>query len=120
MAEKILYVQTSGVEAPERLYAPFVLGMAAVSMGIEATIYFLIRGVTVVKKGEAEKIQLGTFPPLKEIMDQAVSAGVRLLVCEQSCQLLGIERGGFAEGAQIVGAATLNDLLLESDAVITF
>jgi predicted peroxiredoxin len=120
MTEKILYVQTSGVEAPERLYAPFVLGMTAVSMGIEATIYFLIRGVTVVKKGEAEKIQLGTFPTLKEIMDQAVSTGVRLLVCEQSCQLLGIERGSFAEGARIVGAATLNDLLLESDAVITF
>jgi predicted peroxiredoxin len=120
MTEKILYVQTSGVEAPERLYAPFILGMTAVSMGVDATIYFLIRGVTVVRKGEAEKIQLGAFPTLKEVMDQAVSAGVRLLVCEQSCQLLGIDRGGFTEGARIVGAATLNDLLLESDAVITF
>lgn len=117
--EQILYVQTSGVDTPERLYAPFILGMTAVSMGLDATIYFLIKGITVVKKGEAEKIKIGSFPSLKEIMDQAVKAGVKLLVCEQSCQLLGLERGDFTEDAVIVGAATLNDLLLEADAVMT-
>lgn len=117
--EKILYVQTSGTDTPERLYAPFILATTAVAMGIEATIYFVIKGVTVVKEGEAEKIQIGSFPSLKEVMDQAVNAGVELQVCEQSCQLLGIERGAFVEGAKIVGAATLNDLLLEADAVLT-
>jgi len=53
-------------------------------------------------------------------MDQAVEAGVRLLVCEQRCQLLGLDRRDFTEAASVVGAATLNDLLLESDAVMTF
>jgi predicted peroxiredoxin len=118
--KRILYVQTSGVDTPERLYAPFILGATAAAMDIEATVYFLIRGITVVKRGEAEKIRLGGFPTLREVMDQAVEAGVRLLVCEQSCQLLGLDRGDFTEVASVVGAATLNDLLLESDAVITF
>jgi len=117
--EKILYVQTSGTDTPERLYAPFILATTAVAMGIDATIYFVIKGVTAVKEGEAEKIQIGSFPSLKEVMDQAVKAGVKLQVCEQSCQLLGIERGAFVESARIVGAATLNDLLLEADAVLT-
>ena len=117
--EKILYVQTSGTGTPERLYAPFILATTAVAMGIDATIYFVIKGVTVVKAGEAEKIKIGDFPSLKEVMDQAVKAGVRLQVCEQSCQLLGIGRGDFVESAKIVGAATLNDLLLEADAVLT-
>ena len=117
--EKILYVQTSGTDTPERLYAPFILATTAVAMGIDATIYFVIKGVTVVKEGEAEKIQIGSFPSLKEVMDQAVKAGVKLQVCEQSCQLLGIERGDFMESAKIVGAATLNDLLLEADAVLS-
>lgn len=118
--KRILYVQTSGVDTPERLYAPFILGSTAAAMDIEATVYFLIKGITVVKRGEAEKIKLGSFPTLREVMDQAVRAGVRLLVCEQSCQLLGLDRGDFAEAASVVGAATLNDLLLESDAVLTF
>lgn len=118
--KKILYVQTSGVDTPERTYAPFILASTAVAMGMDATIYFLIKGVTVVKQGEAEKIKLGSFPTLKEVMDQAVKAGVKLEVCEQSCTLLGSERGAFEDAAQIVGAATLNDRLLDADTVLSF
>jgi hypothetical protein len=118
--KKILYVQTSGVDNPERAYAPFILATTAVMMNVEATVYFLIKGVTLVKKGEAEKIKLGSFPTLKEIMNQAVKAGVKLLVCEQSCQLLAIPRGDFTPEATVVGAATLNDLALDADAVLCF
>jgi len=118
--KRILYVQTSGTDTPERLYAPFILGATAAAMGIDASVYFLIKGITVVRKGEAEKVKLGSFPSLKEVMDQAAKAGVKLLVCEQSCQLLGLKLGDFIEEAKIVGAATLNDLLLEADAVLSF
>jgi predicted peroxiredoxin len=118
--KKILYVQTSGVDNPERAYAPFILASTAAAMNIEATVYFVIKGVTLVKKGEAEKIKLGTFPSLREVMDQAIKAGVRLAVCEQSCGLLGIPRGAFVKDANVVGAATLNDLALEADAVLCF
>jgi len=118
--KRILYVQSSGVDTPERTYAPFVLGTTAAMMDIDATIYFLLKGVTVVKKGEAEKIKLGSFPSLKEVMDQATKAGVKLLVCEQSTQLLGLSRGDFIPEAKVVGAATLNDLALDADAILCF
>ena len=122
MADKkhILYVQTSGVDTPKRLYSPFVLGMTARAMDIDDTIYFLGLGVTVVKKGEAEKIKEGSFPTVKEVMDQAAAAGVQFLVCEQSTQLLNLDRGDFVEEAKIVGAATLNDLVLDADATMWF
>lgn len=118
--KRIVYVQTSGVDTPERTYAPFILATTAVMMNMEAFIYFLIKGVTVVKKGEAEKIKIGGFPSLKEVMNQAVKAGVKLMVCEQSCSLLGIPRGELASEAKIVGAATLNDLVANADAVLCF
>ena len=118
--KKILYVQTSGVDTPKRLYSPFVLGMTAEAMDIDATIYFLGSGVTVIKKGEAEKVKEGNFPTLKEIMDQAAAAGVKFLVCEQSTQLLNLDRGDFIEEAKVVGAATLNDLVLDADATMWF
>jgi len=116
----ILYVQTSGVDTPERLYSPLVLAQTAKAMGIDAKIYFLGMGITVVKRGEAEKIKMGVFPTLKEVMDQTVKAGVQLLVCEQSTQLLGMKRGDFIPEAKIVGAATLNGLVLEADGVMWF
>jgi uncharacterized protein len=118
--KKILYVQTSGTDTPERLYAPFILGSTAAAMGVEATIYFMIKGITVVKSGEAEKIKIGEFPSLKEVMDQAIQSGVKMMVCEQSCMLFNLPRGSFVSNAGVVGAATLNDLLLESDAVLSF
>jgi predicted peroxiredoxin len=118
--KKILYVQTSGTDQPERSYAPFILATTAAMMNIEATVYFVIKGITLVKKGEAERIKLGSFPSLRDVMNQAIKAGVKLVVCEQSCNLLGIPRGDFVSEASIVGAATLNDLALNADAVLCF
>jgi predicted peroxiredoxin len=117
---KFLYVQTSGVDSPERAYAPFILATTAAMMNVDATIYFVIKGITLVKKGEAEKIKMGSFPTLREVMDQALKAGVKLMACEQSCQLMGIPRGDFTSEAKVVGAATLNDLALNADAVLCF
>jgi hypothetical protein len=122
MAKKILYVQTSGTDAPDRLYAPFILATTARAMGIDATVYFLGKGVTVVMKGNAEKIKLGSFPTVKQVMDQAAKEGVRMLICGQSCQMLGLNGAPeeFEDPAKVVGAATLNDLLLDADAVLSF
>ncbi len=116
----ILYVQTSGLDTPERLYAPFVLAATARAMDTEASIFFIIKGITALRKGEAEKIKVGNFPTLKEAMDQAIKVGVNLYVCEQSTQLLGMSRGDFIPEAKIAGAGTLNDLALDADAVMTF
>ncbi len=116
----ILYVQTSGIDTPERLYSPFILAQTARAMGIDAIIYFLGMGITVVKKGNAEKIKIGMFPSLKEVMDQTVKAGVNLYVCEQSCQLINLAKADFISAAEIVGAATLNDLVLEANGTMWF
>jgi hypothetical protein len=113
--KKIVYVVTSGVDTPERLYAPFILATTARAMDLDAVIYFVIKGVTVVKKGEAEKIKIGEFPTLKEVMEQAMQSGVEMMVCDRSADLLGIDKGDIVEGVKVVGAATLNDLLLDAD-----
>jgi len=118
--KKILYVQTSGVDTPERLYAPFILATTAKAMDLDASIYFLIKGVTVVKRGAAEKIKLGNFPTVKEVMDQAIKAGVKLYACTQSCDLIGMAKGDLVEGVKVAGAATVNDLVLEADGVLYF
>lgn len=118
--KRILYIQTSGLDRPERTYAPFILATTAAAMGLDATIYFVIKGITLIKKGEAEKVKLGQFPTLRQAMDQAIKAGVKFVVCEQSCMLLDIPRGDFIPEAKIVGAATLNDMALDADAVLCF
>ena len=42
-----------------------------------------------------------------------------MYICEQSTQLLGLDRSDFIPQAKIAGAATLNDLALDADSVIS-
>jgi hypothetical protein len=53
-------------------------------------------------------------------MKRAVDAGVKFLVCDQSTQLLGLSRGDYIPSCDVVGAATLNDLVLDADGVLCF
>jgi len=120
--KKILYVQTSGTNTPQRLYSPFILAQTAVAMDIEPILYFLGEGITVVVKGNAEKIKMGTFPSLKEVMDKTAEMGVKMMICQQSMQVFGqnLKSGDFVDYAKIVGAATLNDLVLDADGTMWF
>ena len=89
-------------------------------MDIKATVYYLGTGLKILKPGEAEKIKLGSFPSVKEMIDKAMEMGVEFLVCEASKRMLGWEEVELIPGVKIVGAATLNDLVLEADATQWF
>ena len=55
---KILYVQTSGVEASERSATVFFLSTAAASMDLQVGIYFTQFGPSLLKKGVAEQLRI--------------------------------------------------------------
>ena len=114
----ILYVQTS--DAPERQYSPLVLAQTAKAMDLEAKVYYLGMGLKILKHGEADKIKLGNFPSVKEMLDKTKEMGIEILVCEASKRMLGWEKVDLIPGVKIVGAATLNDLVLEADATQWF
>jgi predicted peroxiredoxin len=114
----ILYVQTS--DDPERQYSPLVLAQTAKAMDIEAQVYFLGQGLRVLQPGAAEKIKLGNFPSLAEMIQQTLDMGIEIYVCEASKQLLGWGKVDLPPGLKIVGAGTLNDLALEAGATMWF
>lgn len=121
-AKKILYVQTSGTNTPERLYSPLILAQTARAMGLEPTVYFLGLGLKNLVREEAEKVKVGEFPTLLEVLQQTAAQGVKIMACQQSMQLFGgaIKKEDLLEEAVVAGAATLNDLALDADAVLTF
>ena len=116
--KSILYVQTSDV--PERQYSPLVLAQTAKSMDVEANIYYLGQALRVLLPGNAENIKLGSFPSVKEMIDKTLAMGITIYVCEASKQMFGWEKVDLIPGVKIVGAATLNDLVLESDKAMWF
>jgi predicted peroxiredoxin len=120
MANKksILYVQTS--DAPERQYSPLVLAQTARAMDIDAKLYYLGMGLKILKPGEAEKIKLGSFPSVAEMLKKTLDMGIEIYVCEASKRMLGWDKVDLIPGVKIVGAATLNDLVLDADAAMWF
>ena len=114
----ILYVQTS--HDPERQYSPLVLAQSAIAMDIKAIVYYLGTSLKVLKPGEAEKIKLGNFPSVREMIDKALEMGVEFYVCEASKRMLGWDKAELIPNLKIVGAATLNDLALEADTTMWF
>jgi hypothetical protein len=114
----VLYVQTS--DNPERQYSPLVLAQTAKAMGLKPKLYYLGQGLRILLPGAAEKIKLGTFPSVAEMLQKTMQAGIEIDVCEASKQMLGWEKVNLIKGVKIVGAATLNDLALEAVATMWF
>ena len=114
----ILYVQTS--DDPERQYSPLVLAQTAKAMDLEPIIYYVGQGLRILLPGGAENIQLGSFPSVLEMINKTLEMGVMIYACEASKQLLDIETVELLPGIKIVGASTLNDLVLDAGATMWF
>ncbi len=89
-------------------------------MGLEAAVYYLGMGLTVLRPGEAEKMQLGSFPSVAEMLRKTMDMGITVYVCEASKQMLGWDTVELIDGVKIVGAATLNDLALDAGSTMWF
>ena len=116
--KSILYVQTS--DTPERQYSPLVMAQTAKAMDIKPQVYYLGQGLRILIPGEAEKIRLGDFPTVLEMIRKTLDMKIEIFVCEASKRMLGWEQVEFIDGVKIVGAGTLNDLALEADATMWF
>ena len=114
----ILYVQTS--DNPERQYSPLVLAQTAKAMGLNPKVYFLGQGLSILLPGAAEKIKLGSFPSVLEMIQKTQAMDIEIDVCEASKRMYGWEKVELIPGVKIVGAATLNDLALSANATMWF
>jgi predicted peroxiredoxin len=121
--KRYLYIQTTGVEAPERSASPFFLATSAALMEHEATMVFTVTATSLLRRGVAETLHVkpdGEGAPLKFFIDQAREAGVKFYVCAPSLDLNGCTLADLIEVDGVVGGTALNEMAAEADVVITF
>jgi uncharacterized protein len=114
----ILYVQTT--DQPEKQYSPLVLAQTAKMMNLTPRVYYLGTGLRILMPGVAEKIKMGAFPTVAEMIKKTMEMGIEIYVCEASKQMLELEKIELIPGPKIVGAGTLNDLALDAGATMWF
>jgi len=118
--EKVLYIATHAGEDPERASLPFVLGVAALAMDLEAIVALQGTGVFLAKKGVMENIFAAGLPPLKELVDNFRELGGKLWVCTPCIKERKILESDLIEGAEVMAAAKLTEALLESSASLVY
>jgi uncharacterized protein len=117
----VLVVQSNGIGNAERAYATFIFSRAALSMGKKVTIFMLMDGVSIARKGNAAGVKHPDFDRLDRLMGDVIKAGARLYVCELSAKFRGIKNTDLVEGAKLAGAATYIELLSDpSFAIVNF
>jgi predicted peroxiredoxin/TusA-related sulfurtransferase len=119
--DKVLVVQSNGIGNAERAYATFIFSKAAMSMGKEVTIFLLMDGASIGRKGNAATVKHPAFDRLDKLMEEVIDKGVTVYVCELSAEFRGIKSEDLVEGAKIAGAATYITLLSDPTyAVVNF
>jgi predicted peroxiredoxin len=118
--EKMVYIATHAGEDPERASLPFVLGVAALAMDVEAIVALQGTGVYLAKKGIMENVFAAGLPPLKELVDNFRELGGKLWVCTPCMKAREIQEFNLIEGAEPMAAAKLTQALLESTASLVY
>ena len=120
-AKRVLIFLTKGLESPIVARSALLHATASASMGIDTTLYLAANGTDIAHRDAWQKEQVAPGKPtLKQRLDEASQASVKFMVCSQSMAVKGIAPTDLIEGAKVSGAATLVELALEYDTVISF
>ncbi|HMD90025.1 MAG TPA: DsrE family protein [Anaerolineaceae bacterium] len=117
---KVMINNTCGKEAVERASLAFVVGRTALNSGQEATILLTIEGVHVATKGYTEGLQAHGFEPLSRLVNDFMAAGGRVWACGACAKPRGITEADLVPGAQIVGAASAVELMVNGAQTLSF
>ncbi|MDD4254424.1 MAG: DsrE family protein [Methanofollis sp.] len=119
--DSVLVAQSNGIGNAERAYATFIFSKVAASMGKKVTIFLLMDGVSMAKKGNAAGVRHPDFAPLDQVMAEVMHAGVTVYACELSAKFRGITEADLVPGVKLAGAATYINLLSDPRyAVVNF
>lgn len=116
----IMIHNTNGNEDVERASLAFILGNTALSSGQDTSVLLSINGVFVATDGYADDLQADGFPPLKELVNNFVGNGGKVLVCGACAKPRNIQPDNLIGGAEMVGAATAIANMVGGAQVISF
>jgi predicted peroxiredoxin len=119
MAQVMIH-NTHGKDDVERASLAFVVGNTALSSAQEATLLLTIEGVWIATPGYSDGLQANGFLPLGELVEKFVQNGGRIWVCGACAKPRNITEESLISGAQIVGAATAVEAMVNGARTISF
>ena len=109
---KVLIHNTHGKDDVERATLAFVVANAGLTSAQDVTVMLTIEGVWCATTGYADGLQANGFAPLADLVAKFVDAGGHLWVCGACAKPRSITVDQLVPGAQLVGAASAIEALV--------
>jgi uncharacterized protein len=116
----ILIQGTHGVEDAEKASLPFIVGNVAATAEQNTVVFLTSEAVRLATHGYADDIQHAENPPTSKILADFVANGGRIWACGACTAPRGITIDDLVEGASIVTAANLVEVLASGASTVSF
>jgi predicted peroxiredoxin len=116
----IMVHNTHGKDDIERASLTFVVANTALNSNQQATVLLTIEGVWVATQGYTEGLLANGFAPLSDLIAQFVNNGGKVWVCGACAKPRNITQEQLIDGAQIIGAATAVEAMVNGAQSLSF
>lgn len=123
--KKMAIVAASG--SLDKAYAALVIASTAATLDADVRIFFAFGGMNIIHKEMSKKITPPPgmeilpeliknikWPSLPEMLQMAKDAGVKLIACSATMQMLGYKKEDFVDGVEIADADRFVEFALEA------
>src|SRR5690554_5898279 len=114
-------------------YKVFNIATAAAASDKEVGIFFTFEGLNLIHK-EAHKqlpipegkehfkegFEKENVPPIPEMLEIAKDLGVKIIACQMTMDVMGLDKDAFVDGIEVAGAATFVEYASDATMTLTF
>jgi len=118
--EKVVIVVSRGLD-DERASVAWSVTNGAIAVGLEVTVFLVSAGVDWVRKGAADSARLNPLdPPMKEMIDNLMSSGGRVLACPPCAKVRGYTQDDLLDGVTLAGSTSFLEVVKDGAAALSF
>ncbi|MEJ2312860.1 MAG: DsrE family protein [Gemmatimonadales bacterium] len=118
--KKLVIVLTRGLD-DERSSVAWSIANAGVASDMEITMFLAASGVDWVRRGAADVPHLNPLdPPLRELIENVISNGGRVLVCPPCAKVRGYSEDDLIPGATLAGAPAMLEVVMQGASTLSF
>ena len=118
--QKIVIVISRGLD-DERSSVAWSIANASVASDLEVTVFLVAAGVDWVRKGGADAARLNPLdPPIKDMLDNVMSSGGKILVCPPCAKVRGYGEEDLIDGVTVAGAPAMLEVVKQWASTLSF
>jgi len=129
--KRVAIIASSG--GLETAYKVLNIATAAAALEAEVGIFFTFEGLSIIHNHSEQMLQLkpenaglaegfkkANVPTIAQLLEIAKETGVRMIACQMTVDVMGLDKEDFIDGIELGGAATYLDYAFDAEVTLNF